>query len=195
MVQVLPLHLAQLICQRCNAWWDSKLRMRYAGALQGISVAMIVLVLAVGLPQSRKVDDLILTVYVPLSPLVIWSLKGQRRHAEAANFSARLQALAEETWSQAIRGALQEADILSLTRELQDAMYYRRRTAPFIPDWIQNQQKHRYLELIAASVEEMIDQATQARFTRLPQLEGLATREGASDGHCGQKIRTTRPMS
>ena len=170
-IQDLPLPLAQLVCQGCNAWWDSELRRRYAGALQGISVAVIVLVLCVGLYQSRKLEDLILTVYVPLSPLVMWGLKEHQRHAEIAEFSARLKARVDEIWRRAIGGGLSETEISRETRDLQDAQYYRRRTAPFVPDWIQKWQRDGYLASVRAGVEAKVGEAVQAQSGQNPGVE------------------------
>ena len=45
----LPIHLARIICQRSNIWWDSNLRRRYSNRVISILLALIIIIFFIGL--------------------------------------------------------------------------------------------------------------------------------------------------
>jgi hypothetical protein len=61
-------------------------------------------VVVFGLTRKTPLQELVSTIYAPLSPLVIWELKEYERHASASELSARLRAEAEKVWNAALKG-------------------------------------------------------------------------------------------
>ncbi len=158
-VASLDLPLARILCQRCNSWWDSKMRSRYAAILLVLVVLIGALVVAMGLARRSSSEDLILTIYAPISPLVLWSLREEQRHREAAESSGRIHAHADRVWDQATKKTMSSDQISQECREMQAAIYQRRDTAPFVPNAIQARQRKSYLKLMLAGVDDMIARA------------------------------------
>lgn len=135
-VGVLPMPLARLICQRANTWWDSTLRKKYAYALTGMLIVIIIAVLAIAFAADNTVEEMILSVYAPIAPAVLWSIREIRRQREAAEKLDRVKAHVELTWNDALAGRLNAESLVKNSREIQDSIFNGRAHNPLIFDWI-----------------------------------------------------------
>jgi hypothetical protein len=107
----LPIHLARLICQRSNCWWDAALRRRYAVLGIVTIVALTVIVFLVGLIGGLTLEKFFLVVLAPLIPTVVFGIRQYIEHTEAAARLDRLRERSEELCSQAIRGRLTPQEV------------------------------------------------------------------------------------
>lgn len=153
-VASLPPWLGTLVCQRCNAWWDASIRKFWAGLLWTAALTVLLVVVAAGIEHSYKVSDLILTIYAPVSPLILWIVKEQQKHRDAAQLSDRALALLEKKWKAALARQI-EGDNEGGLREVQDAIYTRRRNSPLVPGWLHALQQRRYLKKMNKIVQRM----------------------------------------
>jgi SMODS-associating 4TM effector domain len=158
-VAQLPIHLGRLVCQRGNAWWDSQERSQYARLLRCLSVAVVVTVVVIGLTSRIQLWDLVSTVYAPLSPLVVWGFKERQRHAASSELSTRLQSEAERAWNEALPGVIDENEATRRSRDIQNGIFYKRSTAPFLPNWLKRRQQEKYQGLMAEGVKHLLEQA------------------------------------
>jgi flagellar basal body-associated protein FliL len=133
----LPLHLARIICQRTNIWWDAKLRRRYATYVAGVVASLAIVVLILALINGTTVEELILVGLAPLLPALVLGIRQYTEHREAANNLDRLRESAERIWSNALAGATTQ-DLEAESRNLQDLIYDNRRKSPLIQDRIYN---------------------------------------------------------
>jgi hypothetical protein len=121
------------------------------------SLAVVAAVLAMGLSQSRRIDDLLLTVYAPLSPLILWFIKEERKHREGKELSERVHTLANDLWQQVLENK-KDADKAAL-RDLQNAIFSRRRTAPMVPTLLHKFQQKRYQRDMEKITKDKIQKA------------------------------------
>lgn len=127
-----PLHLARIICQRTNLWYDAKLRRHYgAWVLVFAAVLLAGLVIAASF-TGLTVALLISTVLPPAAPVLIWSLREYFRQRDTAEAQETAKAEADTLWAQAKAGDCAEPDCLARSREFQNAIYARRVSSPLM---------------------------------------------------------------
>jgi hypothetical protein len=132
-VECLPLHVARLVCQRSNCWWDSKQRRRYAVTVIACVVVIFVVVLFLAMGGGFILEDFVLKVAAPLSPAL---LLGYRQFAEQMETASRLDKLkehAERLWADAL-GGKPESDLTVRARGLQDEILGNRIRSPLVFD-------------------------------------------------------------
>lgn len=142
-VDDLPLHIARLVCQRSNCWWDAKQRRRYAVWLLGIVIFIFVVVLATAFKGGLTSEDFFLKVVAPLSPALLLGLRQFSEHQDAANRLDRLKVHIESIWNQALAGK-SESEVTVFSRSLQDEIYENRRKSPPVLDFIFRKLRRNY---------------------------------------------------
>ena len=160
-VNVLPLHLARLVCQRTNIWYDSALRKRYQMVLVFGVVALMFIVGMGSLWIDYTITSFVLTTLAPMTPVMIWALRERNRHAATCELLDRLNEKVKKLIYELPAEATEQA-ISMRSRELQDAIYNHRVSSPLIFDWIYNQLRSRMEERMNAGAQELVDQLRQA---------------------------------
>jgi hypothetical protein len=158
-VEKIPLYLARLVCQRINCWWDSQLRRRYVGVVVIVLLLLSVSVFAIGLINGLTVAKLFLAVIFPLFPTFIWAYREIKGQTEAASEKDELRKYAEELWEDAIHNRLSMEEIDKKSRNLQDEIYYNRRSNPFILDWFFKRLRRKNEEFVNRGAEELVTEA------------------------------------
>src|SRR5258708_39672485 len=74
-VEKIPLHLARLVCQRINCWWDSQLRRRYVQAVQVVLLILFFFVLLFSLINGLTLPKFFLPLLFPLLPTFILPIR------------------------------------------------------------------------------------------------------------------------
>lgn len=162
-VSALPLFEARLICQRTSCWWDSKLRRRYAGWIIAAVALVSVFVVVAGIVQRFSLEAFVLAVVTPLSPTLLWAMREVRRQRSAATALDRLKDYGHSLWGRVVKRELSETDATALSRELQDAIFYRRRENPFVFDWIYRRLRNSYEEQMNVNADQMVREVPASR--------------------------------
>ena len=155
----LPIHLARLICQRSNCWWDAALRRRYAVLGIVTIVALTVIVFLVGLIGGLTLEKFFLVVLAPLIPTVVFGIRQYIEHTEAAARLDRLRERSEELCSQAMRGRLTLQEVTEESYKLQNEIYDNRRRNPMIFNWIYRRLRRQQEEQMNRGAEELVEEA------------------------------------
>ncbi len=132
----LPIHLARIVCQRLNCWWDAQLRHHYALGVLAVGAVLIVCVLLVGLIGGLTLEKFVLAVMAPLLPTVVLGIRQFDENRKYAKSADRLKEYSEDMWDAAISGKSTPEDLKAESRRLQDAIFDNRRTSPLIFDWL-----------------------------------------------------------
>lgn len=134
-VRCAPLHVARVICQRTNLWWDSRLRQEYAFLLGVFAGLLLVLAFAVSKLLGVNVDGLLLAIST-LAPAFRWSVRESKRHRATAATLDRLCSRARELQNGILADAIDIVMAEQHSRELQDDIFDHRRSAPIGNDWL-----------------------------------------------------------
>ncbi len=161
-VAKIPLYLARLVCQRINCWWDSQLRRRYVGLVVIVLLVLCTSVFAIGLINGLAVAKLFLAIIFPLLPTFIWAYREIKGQTEAANEKDDLRKYAEELWEDAMHKRLSIEEINKKSRDLQNEIYYNRRSNPFILDWFYRRLRRKNEEFMNRGAEELVNEALQS---------------------------------
>lgn len=135
-IKPLPLHLARLVCQRTNCWWNWKLRQRYK---QGLYVAVIVVILTllvIGIQTKMTMEGFILRSLAPISPMILWVLREIYKQRESATALVNLKNYTESIWTKALNKELTQNQLEQISRDIQNEIFDRRRNDPVIFDWL-----------------------------------------------------------
>jgi hypothetical protein len=123
-----------LACQRINVWWDSVIRRKFSGVVMILLVVVSVIIIGVGIATRQTTDRLILSVVVPLLPVVLWCVRESLRQNDAATKLDAIKTTIVSTWDAALSGKIDEAR--SKVGEIQAAIYDGRSRHPLIFNWI-----------------------------------------------------------
>ncbi len=132
----LDLPFARIICQRACLWWDTTQRKFYGICLMGLGALICVLVLALGVSKHMIMDDLILGVYAPIAPAIIWCFREARRQRDAADSLEKARGVVEGIWKQITTGKLKGKELEVTSRRIQDTLFENRNKNPLIFNWI-----------------------------------------------------------
>lgn len=131
-----PMHLARIICQRTNLWYDATLRRHYGDWVRGVGGLMVVGLFFGALLAGLTIELFVTTVLAPAAPVLTWSMREYFRQKDTADAQETLKGDAEALWDRAKAGACGEPECLAQSREFQNAIYTRRSTSPLIIPWL-----------------------------------------------------------
>lgn len=155
----LPLHLARLVCQRTNLWYDSKLRKTYRSCLWVITAIYFVALLIFGLDLT--LGDFILVVLVPFGPFFTWVVREHHRQTDTITLVDRLCTDIEKSIGSLSNPESQE-DAQARARELQDAIFAHRASSPLVSDLVYKFKRKGLEEQMQAGAREFISRVTAA---------------------------------
>ena len=155
----LPMHLARIICQRSNCWWDAQLRRRYAVWGVVTVVGLVVIVVLVGLIGGLTLEKFFLVVLAPLTPAIVLAIRQYIEQTEAASKLDRLRERSEELWSQAIRGRATPQELTEESYKFQKEIYDCRCKNPLIFNWIYRLVRREQEEQMNRGAEALIEEA------------------------------------
>src|SRR6266516_849425 len=161
-VEKIPLHLARLVCQRINCWWDAQLRHRYVQLVGVVLLVISLIVILLGFIKAMDLGRFFLVIVFPLLPAYIWAIREYLGQTEDANEKEELRKYTEELWTKALKKELTVQQIDQESRHLQDEIYNNRRSNPFILDWFYNRLRRENEEFINRDAEELVNQALQS---------------------------------
>jgi hypothetical protein len=160
-VKPLPLSLARLICQRASLWWDLRQRDRVRGALTALLAVLAITIFLVALARGDTVQQMILTVYVPLAPAVLWILREILAQRDAIKADERGLAAVEALWKQAMEGRLADEEALNQSLLVQDALFDNRSRSPLVFDWVYRLLRRRKEQQMKFKAEELVKEALE----------------------------------
>ena len=159
-ISKLPLPLGRLLCQRTNVAYDLRVRRTYSGILLGAASLLVVALLAVGVHHGLKLDELILTMCLPVLPLATFVLKEYRKQEDTIETLTTMKSEVEKVWDKALTGASFE-ELTTSARALQDAIYRHRASNPLVFDWLYSWLRKRNEDLTRHASEKLVAEAQQ----------------------------------
>lgn len=125
-----PLHVARVICQHANLWYDARLRRRVGTTLVVVTCILALALCVAGLALHLSFSDFILTVVAPFAPLMTWASREYYRQRDTADLLDTIKGSADELWGRVINGECDQDYCAGRSREFQDAIFNRRATSP-----------------------------------------------------------------
>lgn len=162
-VAELPLPIARLLCQRACFWWDTTQRRKYGYVLVAFVVVALLAMVAAAVCRSQSVGDMILSVYAPFAPAMIWSIREAFRQKDAADGLEKNRGHVEKIWVQAINGELSKAQLARLSRQIQDALFDGRSRNPLVFNWIYSRLRSANEQAMAQAAASMVQDALSKR--------------------------------
>mgnify|MGYP000131347685 CR=1 FL=1 len=133
-VSQIPIAYGRLVCQRTNIAYDSRLRRRYGNWLFGSILVLAIILLVADVLLDTKFTDVILGLSM-ITPMLAWALREHRKQLDTCNSLQNLQSEFKTVWNNALEGASEE-ELKVSSRQLQDAIYQHRASAPLVFDWV-----------------------------------------------------------
>jgi hypothetical protein len=156
-VKDLPLHLARLVCQRTNIWYDSTLRKRYRVLLLTVTSLLMAFVGLTALAFDFSMVSFVLATLAPMTPVAIWALRECNRQTSTCELLDRLNEEIKKLWERSRQGATPE-EISLRSRELQDAIYNHRVSSPLIFEFVYTLLRQRLEERMNAGAEYWVNE-------------------------------------
>jgi len=159
----LPTPFARLICQRAAVWWDMSQRKQYAAWLAGIVAVLIVGIVAFSFTVDQRVRDMVLSVYLPLAPAVIWVVREWRRQRDAYVGLEKLKEQIEAFFAAAVVGTYDADQFARFSRSVQDMIFDGRSRNPLFFDFIYQRLRKRHELRMNEKAKELVDEALALR--------------------------------
>lgn len=137
-VGLAPMHLARIVCQRTNLWYDAMLRERYGNLLLMTAVVIVIGLISAGLAANLPFADFVVTILAPCAPLLSWALRDAFKQRDVADAQKMARSEAEALWDMAISGGCAENECARLSREFQNTIFQRRVANPLIFPFVYN---------------------------------------------------------
>jgi hypothetical protein len=158
-VKALPLHLARLVCQRASFSWDLRQRDRVRGALTLLLSLLVVAIFLIALLRGDTVEQMILTVYVPLAPAVLWIIREVFAQRDAIQSDEKGLVFVESLWDQALAKGVIEEDLLQGSILAQNALFDARSRSPMVFNWVYRLLRSRHQDQMEHKAAEMVKEA------------------------------------
>ena len=155
----LPTPLARLICQRAAVWWDMSQRRKYAGWLVASVAVLVVGVIAVSFTADQRVRDMVLSVYVPIAPAVVWAVREFIRQRDAVAVLEKLKVQIERLFADAITGKYNSSELGQLSRDIQDMIFDGRSRNPLFFNFIYRRLRPSHELRMNEKAKEMVEEA------------------------------------
>lgn len=127
-----PFHMARVICQRTNLWYDAELRRKYSGILLGSIIAGCAALIAIGLSRPISLVDFAATVLTPTAPMITWALRDFYRQRDTADAQVAAKVEVDQLWKTVISDGCGVDECSKRAREFQNTIFTRRSTSPLI---------------------------------------------------------------
>jgi hypothetical protein len=154
----IPLSYARLICQRINCWWDMGLRKRYAKALISMLVALVLVVWGVSIYRLVSLEHFILIGIVPLVPAFLILIRLSQSHLEAVKKLDTLKAHIDSLWTSLRNETVSDERLLTLSQDLQAAIYDNRCSNPLVFNWVYNWLRDNTEDAMNDGAEKLVEQ-------------------------------------
>jgi len=123
-------------------------------------VSVLVLGVIVGsFFANHLVRDMILSVYLPIAPAVVWAYRECRRQIEAAVGLERLKGEIESFYADAIEGKHNFESATAFSRRVQDMIFDGRSRNPLLFNSIYNLLRNKHEIRMNEKAKEMVDAA------------------------------------
>ena len=161
-VSELPLPLARLICQRAVCKWDTDLRRTFSiGAIVSLAVVLLGVVL-IALAGEMKAGDVILKIYAPVAPAVLWCIREFLRQRDALSGLEKLKSHIESVWEKALRGSATVSELAADARDIQDCLFDGRSRHPLIFNWVYRIARRFQEDGMKAKAADMVKEAQKS---------------------------------
>jgi hypothetical protein len=139
------------------------LRKKYANTLMFMLVVSVVLVFALSLFSGQTVEEMVLSVYVPIAPAILWSVREIRRQHEAAESLDKLRTYVEGIWGDVLSRELDPATLITDSRQIQDSIFDGRYRNPLIFDWINRLVRSTQQTSMNVKAQELVAEARSSQ--------------------------------
>lgn len=158
-VGAVPIRAARVICQRCNAWYDVAQRRIYTNSVGLMVVVVTLSIVLLGIYEDRGMQHMVLAVFSPLMPVILWGLKEYRSNIGAIRNLKGIFRNINTLFNDAIGDRYTDETIANRSSHLQAMLYDYRRSTPLIFNWVYKLLREKQEAQMIAGADALIEQA------------------------------------
>jgi hypothetical protein len=190
-VSALQMHVARIICQRTNLWWDGSLRRFYSAWVVGGVMVLTLGALLIGVAADFTLEWFVLGVMAPAAPLLLWGIREIYRQRDAADSLEQLKAGVEKLWERTMKGECDTEGCKAESRLFQNEILDRRASSPMIFEWVYLRLRPKMEGQMVAGADAHITEAKGKGFGAL----GQGSRAEGTSVTPGPTVTTAKPGS
>jgi hypothetical protein len=130
-------------------------------------VSLILALVVYGVAQNMSLSDLIISVFAPVMPTILWAFREARQQAEAADRIDRLKDFGLKMWQEALSHGLDDHTAYLKSRILQDEILEHRRRSSVLFDWFYKLLRGKFESQMQFGISEMVAKARKAGLSAL----------------------------
>lgn len=152
---------AKVICQRSNFSYDSAIRRSFLYGVVGISIAIIIICLFIGLILNVGTRTLVTAAALPVLPVLSFLGKLAREHLTSMKNLDGLKSSVTSLWTEVLSGTA--TNVETRLRRIQDKIYSNRKSSPLIPEWFYDWKRPGLEHQMYYGVDELVDQYKKSK--------------------------------
>ena len=129
------------------------------GALTLLLSLLVVAIFLIALLRGDTVEQMILTVYVPLAPAVLWIIREVFAQRDAIQSDEKGLVFVESLWDQALAKGVIEEDLLQGSILAQNALFDARSRSTMVFNWVYRLLRSRHQDQMEHKAAEMVKEA------------------------------------
>jgi len=131
----------------------------FTRALVARSKMRIAAIFLIALLRGNTVEQMILTVYVPLAPAVLWIIREVFAQRDAIQSDEQGLVFVESLWNQALAKGVSAEELLQGSILAQDALFDARSRSPMVFNWVYRLLRSRHQDQMEHKAAEMVKEA------------------------------------
>lgn len=147
-----------------------ELRRGYVAWLIGIATILGAAVLIVGIALKMNLETFVLSIFAPVFPTILWTLRESKKQRETAGTLDRLRKYVATLWRDAAHGKLDDSEMEQKSRELQDELFVHRHTNQPVFDWVNRLLRKGYEQQMNIGAAELVAEGLQAADKQNPRI-------------------------
>lgn len=156
-----PIHVARIIAQRTNCWWDNTLRDSFILGLKIVSLSILALLIIITIYESVCSKELVLGVTTLIYGLFsflyyyVFVIRQIKENEHSKSKINRLELKIENIWDTI--EIFDDDELTRLSRQIQDEIYDHRKSTPIVFDWFYLLKKEEQQSSSAFFSQKMVD--------------------------------------
>lgn len=134
----LPISVARILCQRENCHYDAEVRNHYKFCIIAMSTALALVIVTIGVLMNRPFVDSLAMLVAPCIPMFVLMIRETRNQSKAIERRDRLKSQIDEIWNSMVSRKIDEAELETWSRHLQDEIFLSRSQDSVLFDWFYN---------------------------------------------------------
>jgi len=152
---IIPLTACRVICQRSNITWDARLREKYVILISIVGSISAILIILFAAFHDFTIKEFLFKILLPLLPIAKLVIEDIWQNQTVINNLHEIKIIIEKHWQSILANDLNDSELRTISRQIQDRIYHNRNVSPTIPDCLYHMLRQSDESLMVKTAKQM----------------------------------------